>query len=134
MTLKNRKMLYILKKNLRQFKKIRHEIQQIKGFGPFITNQLCDRLGINPLLTVRKLRFPQKKRLLEKVKKHYIYGSRLHRLVSKDIKRLIVICSFKGFRHQNRLPVRGQRTHTNASTVKKILYYKKISVIPRTRA
>lgn len=121
-------MLYILKTNLRAYKPLRVELQKIQGFGKFTANQLCDRLGINPLLIVKKLRFPQKKRLLELVTKNYIYGSRLRRLVSKDIKRLISICSFRGFRHKFRLPVRGQRTHTNASTVKRVSSFRKVII------
>ena len=120
-------MLYIFKKNLRDSKKLRQELQGVNGFGSFLSNQLSDRLGINPHMIVRRLRFSQKKRLLEIAVRHYLYGSKLKRLVSKDIKRLISICAYRGFRHKDKLPARGQRTHSNAKTVKRVVLFTRLA-------
>jgi small subunit ribosomal protein S13 len=131
-------MLYIFKKNLRDSKKLRQELQSVNGFGSFVANQMSDRIGINPHMIVRKLRFSQKKRLLEIAIKHYVYGSKLKRLISKDIKRLISICAYRGFRHKDRLPARGQRTHSNARTAKRVIYFTRLfaskASFPHTRA
>jgi small subunit ribosomal protein S13 len=131
-------MLYIFKKNLRDSKKLRQELQGVNGFGSFVSNQLCDRLGINPHMVIRRLRFSQKKRLLEIAVKHYVYGSKLKRLVSKDIKRLISICAYRGFRHKDKLPARGQRTHSNAKTVKRTVLFTRLfkskALVPKGRS
>ena len=129
----NKTMIYVFKRNLRDFKNLRQELSKIKGFGLFTANQLCDRLGVNPKLMVKKLRFSQRKRLLEIGNKNYIYGYKLHKVLSKDLERLTQICSYRGFRHRYRLPTRGQNTHSNAKTAKKGLQHPRVIIKKKMR-
>lgn len=113
-------MIYLLKKNLREWKELRKELAVIKGFGKITACQICDRLGLNPKLLVKDLRFSQKKLLLEMATKNHVYGFKLKKLVLRDITRLAISCCYRGIRHTRRLAVRGQNTHSNAKTVKRL--------------
>lgn len=113
-------MVYILNTSLRDSKKIRQELREVVGIGKLKANQICDKLGLNPNLRVDQLSLTQTDSLVRLVNQNYYIGSELKKIIKDDIKRLVRIGCYRGFRHVQKLPVRGQRTHTNAKTVKRL--------------
>jgi small subunit ribosomal protein S13 len=82
----------------------------------FTSQQLLKRTGINPDTRVRDLTDDEVNRLREIIDKEMRVEGDLRREVSMNIKRLIDIGSYRGLRHRRGMPVRGQRTRTNART------------------
>jgi len=109
-------MVYILNQNLQDSQKIRIALQKVYGIGSFLAHQICDQLGFSQKALVKDLTSFQKDQLVRIFQNYYYSGSELQRMVDYDIKRLITIGSYRGFRHAASLPVRGQRTKTNAQT------------------
>ena len=109
-------MVYILNKNLQDSQKIRIALQGIYGVGSFLSHQICDQLGFSQKALVKDLTSFQKDQLVRIFQNYYFSGSELQRMVDHDIKRFITIGCYRGFRHAASLPVRGQRTKTNAQT------------------
>jgi small subunit ribosomal protein S13 len=107
-------MVYILNKNLKDSQKIRIALQDIYGIGQFLSNQICDQLGFSESTRVDNLTSFQKDQLVRIINQYYFTGSELRRIILQDTKRLIDIGCYRGFRHALYLPVRGQRTKTNA--------------------
>lgn len=114
-------MIYILNKNLKDSQKVRISLQSVYGIGPFLSNQICDQLGLSQQNRIQDLTSFQIDQLIRVVNQYYFTGSELRRIIVQDIKRLTDIGSYKGFRHARALPVRGQRTKTNARSARKIL-------------
>ena len=114
-------MIYILNRNLKDLQKIRIALQTIYGIGPFLSNQICDQLGFDEQLRVQDLTVFQIDQLIRIINQYYFTGSELNRVFLQDIKRLMDIGCYKGFRHTRGLPVRGQRTKTNARSAKRLL-------------
>ena len=85
----------------------------------FLAHQIGDSLGFASTLKVQDLTAAQKEKLVRLVQRYYVTGSDLKRLVNQDIQRCVTIGSFKGFRFIQGLPVRGQRSHTNARSCRK---------------
>jgi small subunit ribosomal protein S13 len=113
-------MVYILNKNFKDSQKIRTALQDVYGIGKFYSNQICDQLGFSDSTRVENLTFFQKDQLIRIINQYYITGSELRRFFGQDIKRLTDIGSYRGFRHAICLPVRGQRTKTNARSRRKL--------------
>jgi small subunit ribosomal protein S13 len=91
----------------------------IYGIGRTTANKICQRLKIDLSLRTHQIsedKLSEVRSLLEKERK--ILEGDLRRKVSSDIKRLMDIGCYRGIRHVKKLPVRGQRTHTNAKTRK----------------
>ena len=102
-------------------KKLIISLQNIFGLGEFSALYICKKLGFNKntytfMLTNRHLSF-----IKQLVLKNFIIQLDLQRKVKENILDLIVLKSYKGFRHKLKLPVRGQRTHTNRMTQRKKL-------------
>jgi len=112
-------MVYILNTNLKDSQKVRIALQDIYGIGKFLSNQICDQLGFSDSIQIKSLTSFQKDQLIRIINQYYFTGSELRRIALQDIKRLTNIASYRGFRHVMSLPVRGQRTKTNARTRKK---------------
>lgn len=112
-------MVYLLKKNFSPVIRVRIALNKIYGLGEFFSNQLCDQLGINSNFKMNQLKRNQIDKINRIVASYYITGYELHKKSNIDIKRQISIGSYKGFRHVNKLPVRGQRTKTNSRTARK---------------
>ena len=110
-------MVYILNKNLKDSQKIRVALQDI---GEFLSNQICDQLGFSHFTRVDNLTSFQKDQLIRIINQYYFTGSELRRVITQDLKRLIDIGCYRGFRHALHLPVRGQRTKTNARSRRKL--------------
>lgn len=89
----------------------------IYGIGRTRARKICDSAGIAPETKVRELTDGQLDALRAEVGKHPVEGD-LRREVSMNIKRLMDLGCYRGIRHRRGLPVRGQRTKTNARTRK----------------
>ena len=90
----------------------------IYGIGPKIASDLCIQASIDKTKRVNELNDDEINKIREIIdQKHSVEGD-LRRKVSMDIKRLNDLGCYRGLRHRKKLPVRGQRTHTNARTRK----------------
>jgi small subunit ribosomal protein S13 len=88
------------------------------GIGRSTAQKICADLGLNPDTRVRDLTDDEVNRIRVYVDQNLRVEGDLRRDVAQDIKRKIEIGSYQGVRHRKGLPVRGQRTHTNARTRK----------------
>jgi len=91
-------------------------LQYIYGIGPTLSRQILSQTPINPETKVSDLTDEEVSRLREAIDKGYEVEGELRKEVNLNIKRLIEIGSYRGLRHRHSLPVRGQRTRTNART------------------
>jgi small subunit ribosomal protein S13 len=92
-------------------------LTSIYGIGDRRARQICTEAGVPTDLQVKELTEEQLEALRAAVGRHVIEGD-LRREVSMNIKRLMDLGCYRGIRHRRGLPVRGQRTHTNARTRK----------------
>lgn len=92
-------------------------LQAIYGIGKTRAKQICSAAGIDPTVQIRSLTEGELEKLRTEVGRFTVEGD-LRREVSMSIKRLIDLGSYRGLRHRRGLPVRGQRTRTNARTRK----------------
>lgn len=88
------------------------------GVGPKVSLELCRKAGIDPQVKARDLHEDELARLASLLDKDYTVEGQLRRQVAQNIARLRDIGSYRGIRHRRGLPVRGQRTRTNARTRK----------------
>lgn len=103
--------------NLPKEKRIEVALTAIYGIGRRISKKILEELKINLDTKVKDLTEAEVGKLREYIGKMATEGD-LRRKVGMDVKRLQDIGSYRGFRHRKRLPVRGQRTKTNARTKK----------------
>ena len=97
-------------------KKIVISLQYIYGIGPTISKRILASSGVDPDIKVRDLNDQDVNRIREIIDKECKVEGGLRKEVNLNIKRLIEIGSYRGLRHRRNLPVRGQRTQTNART------------------
>ncbi len=97
-------------------KRVEAALPYIFGIGLHTSQMLLQRTGINPDTRVRELTDDEVNRLREIVDKEMRVEGDLRREVAMNIKRLMDIGCYRGLRHRRGLPVRGQRTRTNART------------------
>ena len=90
----------------------------IYGIGKYRAQEICKKSQISEAIRVFKLSDAQVKKIRDIISSSYTVEGNLRMQVSLNIKNLIDIKSYRGLRHFKRLPVRGQRTHTNAKTRK----------------
>ena len=88
------------------------------GVGPNTARQLCHKAGVDPHGRARDLHEDEVGRLAALLDKDYVVEGQLRRQTTQNITRLRDIGCYRGLRHRRGLPVRGQRTHTNARTRK----------------
>ena len=88
------------------------------GVGPKIARELCQKAGVDPQAHARELHEDEVARIAALLDKDYTVEGQLRRQRSQDISRLRDIACYRGLRHRRGLPVRGQRTKTNARTRK----------------
>jgi small subunit ribosomal protein S13 len=112
------KMARISGIDLPRDKRIEVALTYIYGIGPTSAQQILEVAGISPDTRVRDLSEADAARLREIVERDYRVEGDLRREVNASIKRLVEIGSYRGVRHRRGLPVRGQRTKTNARTRK----------------
>lgn len=99
-------------------KRVEIGLTYIYGIGVKSSRDILAATGINPDVRVRDLTEEDVSKLREYIDKHYTVEGDLRRDVAFDIKRLIEIGCYRGIRHRRGLPVRGQRSKTNARTRK----------------
>jgi small subunit ribosomal protein S13 len=99
-------------------KRVEVALTYIFGVGPTIARKTVHSAAVDPGTRVRDLTDEEIVRLREWIDANYKVEGDLRRQVSQDIKRKIEINCYQGIRHRRGLPVRGQRTHTNARTRK----------------
>lgn len=90
----------------------------IYGIGPAIAKQICQKANIDEMKKVEDLTVEEEKTIRDIVQNDYVVEGALRTQVAMSIKRLMEIGCYRGMRHRRGLPVRGQRTHTNARTRK----------------
>ena len=89
-------------------------LQYIYGIGPTLSQRILAQTSINPETKVDSLTDDEVNRLRDLISREYVVEGELRKEVNLNIKRLIEIGSYRGIRHRHNLPVRGQRTRTNA--------------------
>ncbi len=99
-------------------KRLEISLTYIYGIGRTTSNQVCQATGVNPDTRVRDLTEEEVAKLRTWIDANLKVEGVLRRDVAQDIKRKMEIGSYQGLRHRRGLPVRGQRTHTNARTRK----------------
>ncbi len=99
-------------------KRVEIGLTYIYGIGRKLSNDILKETGINPDIRVRDLTEEQVAALRETIERSYTVEGDLRRDVALNIKRLVEIGSYRGLRHRKGLPVRGQRSKTNARTRK----------------
>jgi small subunit ribosomal protein S13 len=99
-------------------KRVELALTYIYGIGRSTSNKILKSTGINPDVRAKDLTEDEVARLRDEIENNYKVEGDLRRDVSLDIKRLIEINCYRGIRHRKGLPVRGQRTKTNARTRK----------------
>ncbi len=97
-------------------KRVEIALRYIYGIGPSTSRQIVDSAGVNPDTRVKDLAEAEVSRLREIIDREYRVEGDLRREVAMNIKRLTEIGCYRGLRHRRNLPVRGQRTRTNART------------------
>ncbi len=90
----------------------------IFGIGRTTASKIVEDVGLNPLTRVRNLTEEEVGRLRDTIERQHKVEGDLRREITQSIKRLIEINCYRGVRHRRGLPVRGQRTKTNARTRK----------------
>lgn len=112
-------MLYISGARLVADKEVRIALTKIVGIGLKKAIQLCYRLGISGNIKIKELTKYQIDQIEEMIGQDHLVHWELKRGERADIEGFISISSYRGIRHQDGLPLRGQRTHTNARTCRK---------------
>ena len=93
-------------------------LQYIHGIGPAAAKEITEKVGIESARRVNQLSDAEVLQIRETIDADYSVEGDLRRTVAMNIKRLMDLACYRGLRHRKGLPVRGQRTHTNARTRK----------------
>jgi small subunit ribosomal protein S13 len=109
-------MARIVGVDLPRDKRVETSLQYIFGIGPNISKKILAATGVDPNVKVKDLTEEEVSRIREVIDKEYKVEGELRKEVNLNVKRLIEIGSYRGTRHRRSLPVRGQRTRTNART------------------
>ena len=104
--------------NIPTNKRVEIALTYIHGIGPTTAKNLTAKLGIEPARRVQDLSDQEVLQIREAIDAGITVEGDLRRQVSMNIKRLMDLACYRGLRHRKGLPVRGQRTHTNARTRK----------------
>ena len=104
--------------NIPTNKRVEIALTYIYGIGRTKARQICEKAGVTPDRRVNDLADAEVIRVRELIDQGYVVEGDLRRTVAMNIKRLMDMGCYRGLRHRRGLPVRGQRTHTNARTRK----------------
>jgi small subunit ribosomal protein S13 len=104
--------------NIPTQKRVIIALQYIHGIGPKLAKEVCEKAGIPEQRRVNQLTDAEVLQIRETIDRDYVVEGDLRRDVAMNIKRLMDLGCYRGLRHRRGLPVRGQRTHTNARTRK----------------
>nr|YP_009495577.1 ribosomal protein S13 [Nitzschia sp. (in: diatoms)]AWQ64307.1 ribosomal protein S13 [Nitzschia sp. (in: diatoms)] len=113
-------MLYLLETNLSENKSVFFALTKIHGIGRSTAFSICKKLGFSINLKIKNLNQEQISEILKLIDSlNLLLNNELKKFKSLSLKKLIAIKSYRGLRRVRGLPVRGQRTHTNAKSAKK---------------
>jgi small subunit ribosomal protein S13 len=113
-------VLYIFNKPIPKTKKIIYSLTKLFGINKYQSTKICRGLGINPLVSLGLLKKNQVKSILRHLNKKHKIEQKLKLSKKNNFEKLLEIKLVRGIRQNRGLPVRGQRTHTNAKTIKKL--------------
>ncbi len=99
-------------------KPTRIALRYIYGIGPTHAQEICEKSGIDPQMRAKDLTEEELSKIASLLDSDYVIEGTLRRQVQQNIARLRDIACYRGIRHRRGLPVRGQRTKTNARTRK----------------
>lgn len=112
-------------------RRLAYALLLIPGLGLARANELCRVLGVAPALRVRDLTPTQEKALAQELKEKYMVAGHLEEEIKTDLHRILNNGSQRGYRRRLGLPVRGQRTHSNAKTANRLRGRKVLGSIDR---
>jgi len=104
--------------NIPTNKRVEIALQYIHGVGPKTAKEIMSKVGIDEARRVNQLTDAEVLQIRETIDRDFTVEGDLRREVAVNIKRLMDLACYRGLRHRKGLPVRGQRTHTNARTRK----------------
>ncbi|WP_025899893.1 30S ribosomal protein S13 [Sneathiella glossodoripedis] len=104
--------------NIPTNKRVQIALTYIHGIGPAKAKEICDKVGLADEMRVNALSDAEVVRIREVIDAEHTVEGDLRRETAMNIKRLMDLGCYRGLRHRRGLPVRGQRTHTNARTRK----------------
>jgi small subunit ribosomal protein S13 len=99
-------------------KRVDIALTSLYGIGRQTATEICEKLSIDPSIRAKNLTEGHIGAIVKMLQDEYVVEGDLRRQTAQDIRRLIAIGSYRGSRHKRGLPVRGQRTKTNARTRK----------------
>jgi small subunit ribosomal protein S13 len=102
--------------NIPDQKQVQIALTYVYGIGPKSSIDILTQAKVEPTVRVKNLNDAELSRIQEVISKDYTIEGELQRIVTGNIKRLRDIGAYRGLRHKNNLPSRGQRTRTNART------------------
>ena len=108
-------------------KTVLHALPLLFGLGLSRSREICRTLGLPPALRVAELTASQEAALARLLKEHYTVASKLEEQQKVDIQRYMSNSSQRGYRLRTGLPVRGQRTHSNGKTARRLRSYGNVS-------
>jgi small subunit ribosomal protein S13 len=97
-------------------KRVDISLRYIYGIGPAVASTICQSARVEPATKVRDLTDDEISRIREFIDRNFVVEGELRKSVRTNIQRLVEINCYRGVRHRRGLPVRGQRTRTNART------------------
>lgn len=97
-------------------KQVQISLTYVYGIGPVHAQRICEATSVDPTTRVKDLTESELQKIREEIDRNFTVEGDLQRQVGNNIKRLKDISSYRGIRHKNSLPSRGQRTRTNART------------------
>lgn len=104
--------------NIPTAKRVPVALTYITGIGPSAARSICDSVGVDQARRVNELSDQEVLQIREHIDANYTVEGDLRRERQVNVKRLMDLGCYRGLRHRRNLPVRGQRTHTNARTRK----------------
>jgi len=113
-------MFILFGKKISNEKKVRYGLTEIFGIGYANSNKMCNLLNIPLSLKINDLTEIQKFQISTYIKENFLLDLQLKSVIQNNIQKYIDINSVRGFRHRSKLPVRGQRTHSNGKTRKRV--------------
>jgi small subunit ribosomal protein S13 len=113
-------MIYFLNTSINNKKRVRFALQKVFGLGRSESNEICDSVGISEEIKISSLSQSQLALLETRIEEGWLIGLDLQKRKVGEKARLRRISSYRGIRHAQGLPCRGQRTHTNAKTVRSL--------------
>lgn len=114
-------MLLIFGVTLDENKRISEALPKLFGLGKPKAIRICNEIGLSPNLKIKDLIPDQQYLLAKKVKEEYRVEETLREEIKSNIRRYMTNGSIRGFRHRHHLPVRGQRTHSNGKTPRRVI-------------